>query len=296
MEHRNIMQSPNLRVGSQRAQAVGSAILNSITLPWGSYETIRAKQGCFSAVYNEFAFVYTRTPSHGPVKVNSDYKIISSDKYNQLSLFCPRDCVSGCFEVPVTYDIMLIAPEYFDQIIREECSLSAESIKCILRGAPHTVIAKLWSHMMATLIHLKQPENIDKLLKLFIYSYFSLQVKQIKVAQEKRGCEKISSSIEYIRRNIGQKISVTDLAMQSGFSKFHFIRAFRNLTGVNPYQFILNHRLEKSRELLENPQKSIVEIAHECGFNSQSHLTTCFKRAYKKTPAKYRCEIKSAHM
>jgi len=67
-------------------------------------------------------------------------------------------------------------------------------------------------------------------------------------------------------------------------SVYHFIRLFRESTGKSPYQYVIDARVRKAKELLATRKSTIAEVAYEVGFVDQSHLTRHFKRAFGITP------------
>jgi AraC family transcriptional regulator len=72
---------------------------------------------------------------------------------------------------------------------------------------------------------------------------------------------------------------------------FSLIRWFKSSFGLPPHQFILRSRIERARALLRTAETSLVEVALQCGFNSQSHFTTAFRRLVGTTPAAYRASL-----
>lgn len=92
---------------------------------------------------------------------------------------------------------------------------------------------------------------------------------------------------QYIDEHIGQIITVDELAELLHCSKFYFLREFKKLTGITPYQFLLNRRLaEAEKKLLAN--QSIASIAFDLGFNDQAHFTRVFKKHFGKTPGQFK--------
>jgi len=84
-----------------------------------------------------------------------------------------------------------------------------------------------------------------------------------------------------------------ELALLCGMSRGHLIRAFRNTTGVPPHRWLIMRRVERAKELLELGDMPIVEIALECGFADQSHLTRVFTGAIGISPGAWRREHQS---
>lgn len=98
----------------------------------------------------------------------------------------------------------------------------------------------------------------------------------------------VQQAIAYMRDRLDQSLTLEDISAVVNRSPSHFARQFRNNVGMPPYQYLLNLRLEKARELLEGTRLSIAEIAFECGFSHQEHLTRLFRRQFDTTPAAYR--------
>lgn len=94
--------------------------------------------------------------------------------------------------------------------------------------------------------------------------------------------------LEYIHIHYSEDIKVEMIAELAQQSKFHFIRSFKKLTNTTPYQYILKLRIEKGKELLLLPTKSITEIAFEVGFSSSSQFYRNFIRIVGCTPKQFR--------
>jgi AraC family transcriptional regulator len=97
--------------------------------------------------------------------------------------------------------------------------------------------------------------------------------------------------LEYIHAHLERDIQLADLAGSLGMSQFHFSRLFKHSIGTSPYQYLLQQRIERAKQLLKQTDRSIVDIALECGFNSHSHLSKQFRQIAGMTPKKYRAEI-----
>ncbi|HEY9620659.1 MAG TPA: AraC family transcriptional regulator [Crinalium sp.] len=98
----------------------------------------------------------------------------------------------------------------------------------------------------------------------------------------------LKDSLDYIRANASQSLSLGDIATVIGFSSYHFARAFKATTGIPPYQYVLQCRVELAQQLLQDKERSLAEVAIEAGFGNQSHMTTVFRRVLQTTPKQYR--------
>ena len=94
--------------------------------------------------------------------------------------------------------------------------------------------------------------------------------------------------ITYIRAHYAEKISLKDIADHIHLSPEECSRYFKRVTGGSLFQFILQYRLDKSAELLQNTDLTIAEISQRSGFSSQSYYTTCFHKYEGCTPNQYR--------
>jgi len=84
---------------------------------------------------------------------------------------------------------------------------------------------------------------------------------------------------------LAQLASVTNLSVD------HFIRAFRQQTGVTPHRHMVRCRLERAIALLKKPGKSVAEVADETGFATPAHFVATFRRAMGVTPGAVRAAL-----
>jgi len=99
---------------------------------------------------------------------------------------------------------------------------------------------------------------------------------------------KLAKILHYIATHLHKPIPVATLAREAGLSPAHFSRAFRRSTGRAPHAYVMGRRLAKSAHLLRNSALTIDQIAAQCGFHDQAHLTRLFRAAMKTTPRAYR--------
>ena len=100
---------------------------------------------------------------------------------------------------------------------------------------------------------------------------------------------RINKSIDYIKENLQEELSLEKLASYSSFSKFHYHRIFKSVTGITLNDFIKNAKIERALFfLMNNPSKTISEIASDCGFLSISSFSRSFKEQYHSSPTEWR--------
>ncbi|HTN33733.1 MAG TPA: AraC family transcriptional regulator [Marinobacter sp.] len=98
----------------------------------------------------------------------------------------------------------------------------------------------------------------------------------------------------YILENLHRKVTVQDLAGEACLSVSRFHDLFREITGVTPYQFLLQIRLDQAVQIIMSTSLSISEVSFRTGFSSQSALTNALRKHKGTTPTKLRFEDKAA--
>ncbi|HEX8834854.1 MAG TPA: AraC family transcriptional regulator [Abditibacteriaceae bacterium] len=89
----------------------------------------------------------------------------------------------------------------------------------------------------------------------------------------------------YIEENLQRNVSLEELSRVVGLSSFYFARCFRNSLGISPHQYLIARRLERAKRLLQRSDLPLAQIASQCGFSDQSHLTRRMKNHFGVTPA-----------
>jgi len=94
--------------------------------------------------------------------------------------------------------------------------------------------------------------------------------------------------LAHIEANLGLSIRNKELATLARLSPFHFNVAFRNSVGESPHAHIIRRRVERAQGLMLSTNKTLTDIAAECGFADQAHLTRLFRRLSGESPAAWR--------
>ncbi|PWN70556.1 AraC family transcriptional regulator [Chryseobacterium phosphatilyticum] len=97
---------------------------------------------------------------------------------------------------------------------------------------------------------------------------------------------RIGFVVDYIKRNLHQKLSIDSIAKLAYVSKSNFFKMFRDELGTSPNDFILQERISRAKELLAG-QNSIKETAYQTGFSDTNYFTRVFKQLEGITPKSY---------
>jgi AraC family transcriptional regulator len=94
--------------------------------------------------------------------------------------------------------------------------------------------------------------------------------------------------VESIYSNFDEEFTVEDMARTAMFSKFHFTRLFRKVTGVTPARFLSAVRIQEAKRLLVSSNLSVTEIIHLVGYTSLGSFSLKFRAAVGTSPSGYR--------
>ena len=119
-----------------------------------------------------------------------------------------------------------------------------------------------------------------------LYNFFAQMKRQYKRTNIKSVY--VEQAIDYIYENYNKNITIGDMANHLNIDRTYLYRLFKRECNVSPQKYLLNFRLRVAVNKLENTQKSIMEIAEECGFNNVSLFCHQFKKVYSDTPLNYR--------
>lgn len=94
--------------------------------------------------------------------------------------------------------------------------------------------------------------------------------------------------VSYIYKNYSSKITLADIAASGNVCRSKCCKIFNKYLMQSPIDFLNTYRLELSKNMLTSTDKSITEIALNCGFNHLSYFSEMFQREYKCTPSEYK--------
>ncbi len=94
--------------------------------------------------------------------------------------------------------------------------------------------------------------------------------------------------LQYIHKNFSKSPSLEEVASYSGYQKNYFCEIFKKKTGMTYIEYITHYKINYAKKLLKMQNKSVKEIAFECGFDSASNFIREFRKKNNMTPKEYR--------
>lgn len=99
---------------------------------------------------------------------------------------------------------------------------------------------------------------------------------------------RLDAMLDFIDSRLTDTLRIEELARRAGVSRAHFIRRFRDVTGLSPHRYVTLRRIEKAKELLLGTSRALALIALDVGFGNQSHFTQVFHAMTGQTPSQFR--------
>ncbi|MGF1460871.1 MAG: AraC family transcriptional regulator [Leptolyngbyaceae cyanobacterium] len=99
--------------------------------------------------------------------------------------------------------------------------------------------------------------------------------------------QRLGPVIDYIEAHLTDDLTLADLALIAGLSKFHFSRLFKDAIGLTPYKYVTQRRVMQAARRLRQSDSEIAQVAHQFGFTDQAHFTRVFKQIKGTTPKRF---------
>jgi AraC family transcriptional regulator len=100
--------------------------------------------------------------------------------------------------------------------------------------------------------------------------------------------EPVEKAIAFIEENLKYDVSLAGCAGAVGYSGYHFLRIFKEATGLTPADYIRKRRLTEIVKRIDARGGAIIEIAFEYGFGSKENFTRAFKAEHHILPTEYK--------
>ncbi|WP_101947964.1 AraC family transcriptional regulator [Mycobacterium sp. 3519A] len=109
----------------------------------------------------------------------------------------------------------------------------------------------------------------------------------MRMAAEQEMTHPVGAAVAYIDTHLADALTVDALAARVCLSPSSFSRAFREMTGFGPYQYVKEARLVRAQQLLDGGRCSVADAARQVGYVSVSNFIKAFRRRFGVTPGDY---------
>ena len=135
------------------------------------------------------------------------------------------------------------------------------------------------------------PQNRDLMLNSILYEYLYLlatKYPQENISPETKKRSYVENSLQYIENNYDHSFSIQEIADSLGLERTYLYRLFKKATGFYPQEYLLDYRIRKACELLQNTDFPIAQIARSVGYEDSLYFSRLFKQHMKSSPSSYR--------
>jgi AraC-like DNA-binding protein/ligand-binding sensor protein len=146
------------------------------------------------------------------------------------------------------------------------------------------------AYFATSVVPSKKHEAVVKLLSIFA-QHLSMLSNQVVLQQDNAEPPVITRAKEYIQEHQTDNLRLGHVAKAVNTSTFYFCKLFKKVTGINFTDYLSRVRIEKSKNLLLNPNLRVSEIAFEVGFQSLTHFNRVFKKILGQSPTEYRAQL-----
>lgn len=98
----------------------------------------------------------------------------------------------------------------------------------------------------------------------------------------------VKQALEYIENNVGKDISLNEISEKLNISSYYFSKLFKEETNEGFIEFLTKRRVERAKEMLKDPTKSIKEVGSDCGYSDPNYFSRIFKKSTGMTPTEYK--------
>ena len=139
--------------------------------------------------------------------------------------------------------------------------------------------------------HSQKDIMADFALKELLIRLMQTQARNMVEKGALKNTSRIGFVVDYIKKNLHQKLSVDAIAKLAYVSKSGFFELFKEELGISPNEFIVKERIKKAKELLSR-NFSVKETAFQTGFTDTNYFTRVFKQWVGTTPKNYQDQIR----
>ncbi|MEK3837215.1 AraC family transcriptional regulator [Paenibacillus sp. FSL R7-0128] len=144
--------------------------------------------------------------------------------------------------------------------------------------------------------HLQKPPHHEQLMTGLLHELCALILRQLPLDivnphKDKRritNMKIMQEVLEYLDVHYMHPITLADAARHANMSLFYFSRFFKSISGMSYVAYLNSIRVNQAERLLLNTDKSILDIALECGFTNIRTFNRVFKQVKQRTPSELR--------
>lgn len=190
--------------------------------------------------------------------------------------------------------------EFFDWMVKQHSddimSVQLKSLEFVLRAESemyksggHTYAFESRKDYLSELLSLNDLNS----LKQWYLEKMRNAVSNMSTGGQNHTHHLIKKALDYIDDNFRKDISLNEISEELNISSYYFSKLFKDETGEGFVEYLTKRRVDKAKEMLKDPEKSIKEIGSECGYFDPNYFSRIFKKSTGMTPTEYKERVGS---
>ena len=153
-------------------------------------------------------------------------------------------------------------------------------------------IAVVLSQILQAKVHDSMKElyfkgKVYELLSLYFNKSEDPSLEQCPFLIDEENVQKIRIAKDIILERMTDPPSLENLSVEIGLSLKKLKEGFKQLYGDTVYSYLLDHKMEDARRMLDSQKFNVNEVSLKLGYSTASHFIAAFKKKYGTTPKKY---------
>ncbi|MGI9537018.1 MAG: helix-turn-helix domain-containing protein [Desulfocapsaceae bacterium] len=215
-----------------------------------------------------------------------------------INLVCPGECHDGHGKTAEgwSYRMFYIAPELMTSLVGgdEKKSSSLPFFRAGVIDNKELATQLVQSHRYI-IEHPTENLAIEEFISCFITSLVrAYGDEKLQRPRPLIGAQQIKIVVEKLEDEFRENHRLETLSAIAGISKYHFIRVFRENTGLTPHKYLNQTRIKRSEQMLREGL-DLSEVAYQTGFSDQSHFSRMFKSIKGISPGAFRNFVQDDH-
>jgi AraC family transcriptional regulator len=134
-------------------------------------------------------------------------------------------------------------------------------------------------------------QSVFNALAVYLAQRYSASYPQLGSPRGRMPRARLKRVLDYIGANLDADLSLLVLAEIAQMNLYYFVRLFKQSTRLSPHRYVLEQRINRAKELLRAPERTVFEASMLTGFKDQAHFTKVFRRLVGVTPTEYRAQV-----
>ena len=155
-----------------------------------------------------------------------------------------------------------------------------------------TKIAHVNAKIIKDILATKKIEEVN-VVSAHAFKYYEKEIRTLHEKPASNNNANVEEMAKYIQNNYKKNLTLDEIASYVYLSTSYASRVFKKVKGISIVEYLSQVRIEKAKQLLENPHYQIEEIAENVGYTDAGYFTKVFRKHEGVTPSQYRQSVRN---